>query len=497
MGMFSFLDRFRASSGDRSPWGDFWFEPVTVRTSSGMRVSADNALRVAAVYASVRILSETMASLPFVLYRQRPDGGKDKVTDHWLYRLLAKRPNRYQNPYEWREMLQGHLALRGNAYNRIVANSRGEITELVPIHPDRIKMELTPAGDYRYRVTDRIGVESIVPRGEIWHLRGLSSDGLMGMSPIDLARESLGMALAAQDYGARFFANDAKPTGGWIEFPGSFKDSEAKKVFRESYQASQSGANRGKVLVLENGMKFHEVGVTNKDAQFLELRKFQITDIARLFRVPPHMIADLERATFSNIEQQSLEFVMHTMTPWAERWEASIESELLFDGDELEVEFDFANLMRGDAASRSSYYQSGIQNGWLTRNEARIAENLNPLDGLDEPLRPLNMVEEGAAEDLDIDPEQVKQADPPEQEANEPKDDDANARIRSLVLSSATRLARRISRAGAISHNDMALIADALAVPLPRVNQWAQVARGTTLSEAELTESLNALGTQL
>lgn len=318
-----------------------------MRTSSGIRVSAENALRLAAVYASVRILAETMASLPFVLYRQRADGGKE-------------------------------------------------------------------------RVTDRLGVETILPRGEIWHLRGLLSDGLMGMSPIDLARESLGMALAVQDYGARFFANDAKPTGGWIEFPGSFKDSEAKKVFRESYRAAQSEANRGKVLVLENGMKFHEVGVTNRDAQFLELRKFQITDIARLFRVPPHMIADLDRVTFSNIEQQSLEFVMHTMTPWAERWEASIEAELLFDGDDLEVEFDFANLMRGDAASRSSYYQSGIQNGWLTRNEARIAENLNSLDGLDEPLRPLNMVEEGSAEDLAAG---GGQGEPPAQEATVPMDE--------------------------------------------------------------------------
>lgn len=398
MGLLSFFDRFRASSADRSEGSDFWFEHQSRNTLSGVRVSANNALRLAAVYACVRILAETMASLPFVLYRQRADGGKEKITDHWLYRLIAKRPNRYQNSYEWREMLQGHLALRGNAYNQIITTARGEISELIPVHPDRIKMELLPSGDYRYRVTDRNGHESLLPRGQIWHLRGLSSDGLMGLSPIELAGESLGMAIAAQDYGARFFANDAKPTGGWIEFPGSFKDVEAKRVFRDSYHRAQSGVNRGKVLVLENGMKFHEVGVTNKEAQFLELRKFQITDIARLFRVPPHMIADLDRATFSNIEQQSLEFVMHTMTPWAERWEASIESELLLDGEDLEVEFDFANLMRGDANSRSSYYQSGIQNGWLTRNEARIAENLNPLEGLDEPLRPLNMVEENAAE---------------------------------------------------------------------------------------------------
>ena len=502
MGLFSFFDRFRgsgASSGDRSPYGEFWFEPVSARTGSGMRVSPDSALRLAAVYACVRILAETMASLPLVVYQRRADGGKDKVTDHWLYRLMAKRPNRFQNPFEWREMLQGHMALRGNAYNQIITNPRGEIIELMPIHPDRVKIELLPSGEYRYRVTDRSGTEVILPRGEVWHLRGLSSDGLMGMSPIELARENLGMALAAQDYGARFFANDAKPTGGWIEFPGTFKDNEAKKVFRESYQQAQSGANRGKVLVLENGMKFHEVGVTNKDAQFLELRKFQITDIARLFRVPPHMIADLERATFSNIEQQSLEFVMHTMTPWAERWEASIESELLLEGDDIEIEFDFANLMRGDAASRSSYYQSGIQNGWLTRNEARIAENLNPIDGLDQPLRPLNMVEEDAAEDLEIDT-QAEAAESPEQKAIEPAEDESvarlNGRFNALVQTTSERLARRIGRSGHLAEKDILLISQALAVPLDLVQLWSNQIE-EPLDQKQLTESLISLGLNL
>jgi HK97 family phage portal protein len=462
-----------------------------------MRVSPDSALRLAAVYACVRILAETMASLPMVVYQRRPDGGKDKVTDHWLYRLMAKRPNRFQNPFEWREMLQGHLVLRGNAYNQIITNSRGEIIELMPIHPDRVKIELLRSGEYRYRVTDRSGTEVILPRGQVWHLRGLSSDGLMGMSPIELARENLGMALAAQDYGARFFANDAKPTGGWIEFPGSFKDSEAKKVFRESYQQAQSGANRGKVLVLENGMKFHEVGVTNKDAQFLELRKFQITDIARLFRVPPHMIADLERATFSNIEQQSLEFVMHTMTPWAERWEASIESDLLLERDDIEIEFDFANLMRGDAASRSSYYQSGIQNGWLTRNEARIAENLNPIDGLDQPLRPLNMVEEDVAEDLELDTH-AETAELPAQEATELPADARkarfNVRFNALVQTNSERLARRIGRSGHLADKDLLLISQALAVPLERVQLWATTQVAEPLDQQQLTQSLISLG---
>lgn len=149
MGIFNLFDRFKASTSDRSPWGDFFFEPVSVRSVSGMRVSADSAMRLAAVYACVRILSETMASLPLVVYRARADGGKDRVTDHWLYRLLGKKPNRYQNPFEWREMLQGHLALRGNAFCQILANGRGEITELIPIHPDRVRMELLAEGDYR------------------------------------------------------------------------------------------------------------------------------------------------------------------------------------------------------------------------------------------------------------------------------------------------------------------------------------------------------------
>jgi hypothetical protein len=243
------------------------------------------------------------------------------------------------------------------------------------------------------------------------------------------------------------------------------------------------------VLVLENGMKFHEVGVTNKDAQFLELRKFQITDIARLFRVPPHMIADLDRATFSNIEQQSLEFVMHTMTPWAERWEASIEADLMLDGDELEIEFDFANMMRGDAASRSAYYQSGIQNGWLTRNEARIAENLNPIKGLDQPLRPLNMVEEEDAEEQEPEDENsdATDADTPAE-----PDQEMSQRFRKLIEANAQRLARRISKKGSLDAQEIALIAQALGLQEPEVRAWA-IAQPST-DETVLLKALIQLG---
>ena len=398
MNLFKFFGRKAAAWGDRSPWGGFWFQSVGSMTGSGMHVDADSAMRLSAVYACVRVLSESMAVLPFRLYRPKVGGGRAPAKDHWLCRLMTRRPNRFQTPFEFREMLQGHLALRGNAFCQIVEDGAGGIAELLPLHPDRIKVEMLDNGSYRYRYTDRNGQAQIFRRDQLWHLRGLSSDGIVGLNPIEMQREAIASGLSAQGYGNRFFANDAKPTGGWIEFPGKFADTDAKKTFREGWQAMQSGANRGKTAVLDQGMKYHEIGVSNKDSQFLESRQFTVSDVARVFRVPPHLIGDLSKATFGNIEQQSLEFVVHTMTPWAERWESSIETMLLGD-EELEVEFDFAVLLRGDAAGRSNYYHNGILDGWMTRNEARTREGLDPLPGLDEPLRPLNMIEESRASD--------------------------------------------------------------------------------------------------
>lgn len=439
-----FISRIKADVGDRSPWGDFWFEPVSSRTATGMRVSPDRALQLPVVFACVRVLAESFSVLPLRLYRGR---GKNRqpLTQHWLYDLLGRRPNKWQTPFEWREMMQGHLALRGNAYNQIVSDRRGNITDLIPLHPDRVKIELLGSGnefDYRYRYTDRFGHEQVYVRGEIWHIRGLSSDGIVGMSPIELARESVGLALSAQDYGARFFANDAKPGGGWIEFPGSFKDKAARVTFRESFQEAQTGLNRGKIAVLEHGMKFHELGLTNKDSQFLEARQFQVSDIARMFRIPPHLVGDLSKATFSNIEQQSLDFVIHTMTPWVERWESSIETNLLLEEDgDVEVEYDFAGLLRGDQAARAMYYASGIQNGWMVRNEARTKEGLEPIEGLDEPLRPLNMVEESDAEAQEKPPTPGQADDVPA--PNPTQNDAADARLAALSTAAAQRVARK------------------------------------------------------
>lgn len=399
---------------DRSPWGDFWFTPLGSRSSSGLLITPDNAMRHSAVYACIRVLSETMAMLPFLL-SQVSNGKRTYVTDHWLYRLMAKRPNTFQNAFEWREMMMGHLALRGNAFNRIIANAVGEVEQLIPLHPDRVELELASDGGFRYRVRSRDGTTEILPRGMVWHIKGLSSDGYMGLSPVELAKETIGLGLSVQEYGSRFFQNDARPGGGWIEHPTQFKNKESRDIFKESWQGAQTGVNRHKTAVLEWGMKYHDLPIKNNDSQFLETRGFQVVDICRIFRVPPHLVADLTRGTFSNIEHQSLEFMAYSMAPWAERFEASLEYNFLPDDEGWEVEYDFTNLMRGDAASRSTYYQTGINAGWLTRNEAREAEGYEPLDGLDDPLTPLNMSATGAP------PRPAGSGEPPDSSSADPQ----------------------------------------------------------------------------
>lgn len=483
-----FLTRFRASE-DRSPWGDWWFEPVASRTSTGLRISPDRALQLPVVLACVRVLAESFSVLPLRVY-QKVGTERKRLAKHWLLDLIGRKPNPFQTPFEWREMMQGHLALRGNAYNQIVSDRRGNVTALMPLHPDLVKLEFIGSGpfDYRYRYKQRDGTELVLTRGEVWHLRGLSSDGVMGLSPVALARESAALGLAAQEYGARFFQNDAKPGGGWIEYPGKFRDKEARDSFRESWQEAQTGLNRGKMAVLEFGMKFHELGLTNKDSQFLEARQFQVSDIARIFRVPPHLVGDLSKATFSNIEQQSLDFVIHTMTPWAERWESSVETSLLTEDEaDIEVEFDFTALLRGDQSARSTYYHNGVLDGWMTRNEARQREGMEPIDGLDEPLRPLNMVEESEAAQQ---PDQMPGNDDDTPAApDEPSDDGASARLQALLVGNAARMARRIAGGGSVSSETLA---EALAVPVARAAAWLESLSST--DETEIAAQLQQLG---
>lgn len=491
-----FLNRLRASAvgQDRSPFGSFWFEPVGMATSSGTRVTPAAAMLLPSVFACVRVLAESFACMPFTLYAPKFGGGRAQTRSHWLHRLLAKAPNQFQTPFEFRLMLQGHLSLRGNAFCEIHANQRGEITDLIPLHPDRVQAEMLPNGSYRYRYTDPAGAMRYYARGEIWHLRSMSTDGIVGMSPIECAREAIGEGLALQSYASRFFANDAKP-GGWVEIPGTFTSDDARKEFKDKWHQNYATTNKHKIAVLDKGMKFHELALNNADAQFIESRAAKVTEVARIFRVPPHKIADLHRSTNNNIEQQAIEFWTDTMLPIAELWESSIESFLLGADTDFEVEFDMRRLMRGDAASRSAYYQSGINTGWMVRNEARAEEGLDPLPGLDEPLRPLNMVEESAASD------EVAEDDGGEDDtaaaATRPEPAEAR-RLQAIVSSSAQRLARRA--AGALARKPAAevfdadfagLLAEALGVTAERADIWCAWLRTTNgLTADQITRHL-------
>lgn len=445
-----FFTKPKADSGDRSAFGGFWFNPVPARFGAA-QVTPDTALTLSAVYACVRVLTDSVSTLPFQMYRNKKNGGKTQIRKHWLYRLFAQRPNDYQNPMEFRSMMQGHLALRGNAFAYIEENGKGEVTALHPIHPDRVTIEVltnvATGPNWRYKVKNQDGSDTMLSRAEMFHIKGLSPDAIIGYSPIALARKMLATGLAAQDYGVRFFDNDASPTSGWLEHPSNFRDKEQRTLFRDAWQDQQSGANRGKVAVLEYGIKYNPgPTISNADAQFIETKKLTRAEVASLFRVPPHMIGDLDRATFSNIEQQSIDFVTHALRPWLVCWEEAIKYSFLDpEDDDLCIRFPVIELMRGDMAARAAYINTGVMNGTLTRNEGRIMEDRDPLPGLDEPLQMVNMVTASQAEEEAQEEDEQETVDPPPKST--PSVPPKNAeRLNALAVAAAERVARKEAR---------------------------------------------------
>lgn len=388
-----FLSNLRAGP-TADPGSDFWFSPVmSSPTASGAIVTTDTAMRLSTVYKCVKVLAETIGMLPMHMYRTL-DKGRARVRDNPVGRLLANRPNRWQTPMQFKMMMEAHRSLRGNAYAEIFYNQAGEPDELVPLHPDRVTPEVAANGMPRYVVRDAKGFNPrTLVQGEIFHLTGLTVDGYKGLNPIEAEREAIGAAIAARDYGSRFWNNDARPPF-WVEVPGKFKDTEASASFREQWQSMYGGSNRGRPAALDQGMKIHELGVTNADAEWIDARKYSDIDLCGLWRLPPHKIGILDRATWANIEHQNIEFVTDSILPLAVSWEQTVQRDLIIDED-LYVELLLELLLRGDTSTRYEAYGKGIKDGWLVRNEAREKENLNPLPGLDEPLQPLNMTPVG------------------------------------------------------------------------------------------------------
>jgi HK97 family phage portal protein len=347
-------------------------------------------MTIAAVFACVRVLSESVAQLPLVLYRRLPEGGKVRAVEHPLYPILHDAPNDFQTSFEWREMKQGHTALRGNSYS-FINRAGGQVRELLPIHPDKVEPKQE---DWKvtYKVQMGSGNTREFKQGDILHIRGLSSDGVMGLSPVKLFREAMGLALATEKHGAKLFGNGTR-LGGILKHPGTLSENGAARL-KQSWEDAHAGVdNAFKTALLEEGISWEAVGMTSEDAQFLETRKFQKTEIASIFRVPPHLIGDLERSTNNNIEHQGLEFVIYTLTPWLRRWESALGKALLppEQRGEYFIEFLVDGLLRGDFKTRMEGYASALNNGWLNPNEVREMENRNPIEGGDQYLRPLNL----------------------------------------------------------------------------------------------------------
>ena len=375
MSIFSGLFRSRDKPKNRVGGGwNFLFGGTT----SGKAVNERTAMQTSAVYACVRILAESVAGLPLHVYERTANGSKSTKPSHPLYRLLHDEPNREMTSFVFRETLMSHLLLWGNAYAQIIRDGRGFPIALYPLLPDRMAVDRNESGELVYTYQSDKGQVKL-RRENVLHIPGLGFDGLIGYSPIAMAKNAVGLALATEDYGATFFANGANP-GGVLEHPGVIKPEQADRL-RESWQSQFGGANAHKVAVLEEGLKFHQMSIPPEQAQFLETRKFQINEIARIFRVPPHMVGDLEKSSFSNIEQQSLEFVKYTLDPWVIRWEQSLQQALILPSEKatIFIKFNLDGLLRGDYQSRMQGYSTGIQNGFMSVNDVRGLEDMNLL----------------------------------------------------------------------------------------------------------------------
>ncbi|MDO4659785.1 phage portal protein [Streptococcus sp.] len=385
MGILERLGLKRQRGEPRNKYEGNDFSLLFGRTTSGKTVNERTALQTTAVYACVRILSETIASLPLHVYRYT-EGGKSKDTEHVLYTLLHDEPNPDMTSFVFRETLMSHLLIWGNAYAQILRDRSGQVMGLYPLLPDQMSVHRSEKGKLYY-VYNRYEEDNpnfqekgsiVLSQEEVLHIPGLGFDGLIGYSPIALAKNAVGMTLACEEYGASFFGNGANP-GGVLEHPGILKD--PGKV-RDSWNAVYQGTrNAHKVAVLEEGMSYKQIGIPPEEAQFLETRKFQINEIARLFRIPPHMVGDLEKSSFSNIEQQSLEFVKYTLDPWVVRFEQALKKSLLLPEEKKThfIKFNVDGLLRGDYQSRMNGYAIGRQNGWLSTNDIRELEELNPI----------------------------------------------------------------------------------------------------------------------
>lgn len=425
-------------------WDDFWYQKdprFGTATHAGVTASPEQAMRLSTFYAGVRLFADLVGYLPLHLYRRRADGGKDRAVDHPEYQLLRRAPNQFQTAIRWRQLGMRHTLLRGNFYNLIVASTR-RIQELIPLDPDRMTVKLLPSGrrGYVYRSSDTQPA-MVLTQDEVFHVMGPSLDGVTGISLVEFSRESVGRAVAEENYSARFWSQGAA-TKGALTTEGKLTPDQ-RTANEKAWQDSQGGWwNAHKTALLEGGLKWVQIGVSARDSQYIEGREFSVEDITRWFGIPPHMVGAMTKSTSwgSGLEEQFLGFLITALAPWLTLWEQDIDRQILDDSDEFFAEFLIDALLRADSAARALANRSYVDGGIFSVNEVRIQENKNPLKGAqyEKPQRAQNIG--GGGDPATSLP--ARRPRPPEPEPDE-DEDAADARARGVTLRAATRTVRK------------------------------------------------------
>ena len=367
-------------------------------TYTGMAVTPDSAMQQPAVFACVRVISEDVASLPIKIYSRISDMEREPIEGHPVSVLLRNRPNSEMTSFTFMETMTAHVLLYGNAYAEIERNGAGEPIGLWILLPENVILEIFE-GSVQYRYQS--GTKTAILKSEnVLHIKGLGHDGLTGYSPIQYAKQTIGISAAMEEAGGTFFANSSRPSGV-LEHPAKLSE-EASKRLRQGWDGMYSGSgNVGKTAILEEGMQWSSLSIPNSDAQWLEARQYALQDIARIYRVPPHMVGDLSRATYSNIESQQIAYIQQTLLPWLRRWEQEINKKLIGSDDRsVYGEFLVEEMMRGNTIDRFAAYRTARESGWLSVNEIRKRENMNPIEGGDNFIQPLNFAEVSVASEM-------------------------------------------------------------------------------------------------
>lgn len=378
----------RVLAHDEGAYDDRFYEPAGTKVD-GVRVTPDLAMNLDAVYACTSVIAEDIAKVPFGVYEDLGDKGKQPARGHPIHTLLHDQPNEYQSSLEWREMMTAFALLRGKGISEIRPGRRGPVDQLVPLNPDLVREETSRTGVRRYIYRDALkgGQERTLLPDEVFVVRGR-----FGKSIIEFAREQVSLDLSMERQARFLFSRGARFQGA-LTHPRTLSPQARTNLRKALDEYAVNGPSAGRPLLLEEGMTWESVSLTNRDAEFLASRKYSIAQWARRFRVPLHKLQDLDRATNNNIEKQSIEYVTDTLLAWAERWEQSALRDLIVAKERYFAKLNLDALMRGDTLSRYQAYALAVNWGWLTRNEVREMEDRNPIEGLSDPLTPLNMAQ--------------------------------------------------------------------------------------------------------